>query len=430
MAFKYLAQNSPMYKSSQGNNTVDKLIYGEEVEVLDQKENGRTKVRFRSKAGWIKSQHLSSDPALEIYFIDVGQGDSTFLVTPGRKKILVDGGENDRALRFLAWKYRLEDPAAQQVTIDLLVLTHADEDHIKGLVHVISHPKIKIKKIIHSGLATFKAGIFAEKLGDISTVNGAKYLVTSHNHLDELDDAKLATNFFKWKQAITEDGDDIDYTAVNSSTGFIDIGDPKITIEVVGPKLDALPGSTSAYRWFDDHSHTINGHSVVLRVVCGDVAILLAGDLNTDGEDHLLQDPQTATKMDAHVLKAPHHGSHEFSRKWLDAVNPQISVISSGDDTDHGHPRAVFLGAMGNSSRQPAYIFSTEIAANFVKMEEELGRGTSDDSGQPLREMYKRRLHGMINVRTNGKTLYAARRVASSYMWEYYVIDKPAARSK
>jgi competence protein ComEC len=316
------------------------------------------------------------------------------------------------------------------VTIDLLVLTHADEDHIGGLVHVISHPKIKIKKIVHSGLATFKAGIFDERLGNTLTVNGTRYLVTRHNHLDELDNEKLAANFRKWKQAIIDDGNDIGYSAVNSTTGMIDTGDPKVTIEVVGPKLDMLSGGVPAYRWFGDHSHTINGHSVVLRVACGEVSILLAGDLNTDGEDHLLQDPQTAAKMDAHVLKAPHHGSHEFSRKWLDAVNPQISVISSGDDTDHGHPRAVFLGAMGNSSRQPAYIFSTEIAANFVKMEEKLGRGTSDDSGQPLREMYKRRLHGMINVRTNGKTLYAARRVASSYMWEYYVIDKPAGRSK
>lgn len=134
--------------------------------------------------------------------------------------------------------------------------------------------------------------------------------------------------------------------------------------------------------------------------------------------------------MDAHVLKASHHGSHDFSRRWLDAVNPQISVISSGDDTDHGHPRAVFLGAIGNSSRQPAYIFSTEIAANFVKLERELGREADGGDEPTLREMYKRRLHGMINVRTNGKTLYAARRVASSYMWEYYVIDNPAARSK
>lgn len=249
MALKYLARNSPLYKNSQDGGTADKLIYGEEVETLGPKENGRTKVRFRSKTGWIKSQHLSNDPVLEIYFIDVGQGDSTFIVTPGRKKILVDGGENDRALRFLAWKYRLEDPGAQQVTIDLLVLTHADEDHIKGLVHVISHPKIRIRSIIHSGLATFKSGVFDERLGNTSTVNGTRYLVTRHNRLDELDENKLASNFRKWKQAIMDDGDDIDYRAVNSSAGFVDVGDPDVTIKVAGPKLDTLPGNVQAYRW-------------------------------------------------------------------------------------------------------------------------------------------------------------------------------------
>src|SRR6185503_7268282 len=148
------------------------------------------------------------------------------------------------------------------------------------------------------------------------------------------------------------------------------VGDPNITIEVLGPRteLTALV-NRKMYRWFGDHAHTINGHSVVLKLSYKNISLLLAGDLNEIGEEHLLEDQSLAKKMDANVLKAPHHGSHEFSRRWLDAVNPQISTISSGDDTDHGHPRAVFIGAMGNASRQPAYIFSTEIAANFVRLE-------------------------------------------------------------
>ena len=64
-----------------------------------------------------------------MYFIDVGTGDSAIVVTPGRKKILIDGGLNKRALGFLAWKYRLDKP--NNLVIDLLVLTHADDDHIK-----------------------------------------------------------------------------------------------------------------------------------------------------------------------------------------------------------------------------------------------------------------------------------------------------------
>jgi phosphoribosyl 1,2-cyclic phosphodiesterase len=66
-----------------------------------------------------------------MYSIDVGQGDATFIVTPNRKKILIDGGLNRRALGFLIWRYRLDKPE-NSVDIDLMVLTHADSDHLKG----------------------------------------------------------------------------------------------------------------------------------------------------------------------------------------------------------------------------------------------------------------------------------------------------------
>ena len=82
------------------------LIFGDEVDSTGIEANGRFKVSFRSREGWIKKSQLGNNAALEAYFIDVGQGDSTFIVTPTRKKILVDGGLNDQALRFLAWKYR------------------------------------------------------------------------------------------------------------------------------------------------------------------------------------------------------------------------------------------------------------------------------------------------------------------------------------
>ena len=60
-----------------------------------------------------------------MYFLDVGQGDAAFVVTPNNTKILVDGGLRDRALGFLIWKYRLDLPNTA-VTIDHLFLSHAD----------------------------------------------------------------------------------------------------------------------------------------------------------------------------------------------------------------------------------------------------------------------------------------------------------------
>jgi competence protein ComEC len=449
MVLKYLPRSSPLYEASTGKKIVDKLIYGEQVDTIGESINGRSPVKFRRRSGWINESDLSAKSILELYFIDVGQGDSTFIVTPKRKKILVDGGLNERASHFLAWKYYLNEPDSEPITIDLLVLTHADEDHINGLIPVISHPKIRVERIVHSGLATFKKGAFKERLGDLSMDpnTNKKYVITCHDQISELDDEnKLSDGYLKWKKAILADGI-TDYHAINSDTGEINIDDPNITLEVLGPRTEIIEGK-KAYRWFDAHGYTINAHSVVLRLGFKSIHILLAGDLNRDGEDYLLQDRNLAKKMDANVLKAPHHGSHDFSRHWLDLVNPQISIISSGDDVDHGHPRAIFIGAIGNASRQPAYVFSTEIAANFIQMQKKYEKGIGVAEEERLRaastathigasstqsterELFKRRLHGMINIRTDGNILFAARRVASSYMWEYYNIDKPAIRSK
>ena len=290
--------------SGSGFDTI--MIYGDEVEILNLEQNNRSKVRFRQKAGWVDKEDLMEDPVLEIYFIDVGQGDSTFIVTPGRKRILIDGGTDDRAFRFLSWKYRLDQVNEMSpITIDLLVLTHADEDHIGGLIEVISSPKIKVKRIIHSGLAIYQEGVFDERLGNIVEYNGQKFLSTNHNTLAELgDDDSLSGNFLRWKKAILADGN-LEYESVNSNSGNINVGDPDIQIEVLGPKVSILDSSNPGlFVWFGDHSHSINGHSVVLRVTYKNVKVLLAGDLNTDGEKHLLQDEELRVRMDANILKA------------------------------------------------------------------------------------------------------------------------------
>lgn len=218
MTIKYISvKTSRLYESATSNSVNTVLIYGEEVDTLGSPQNGRIQVRFRGVTGWIDVDHLTADPSLEIYFIDVGQGDSTFIVTPERKKILVDGGVSTGAFRFLAWKYRLYE-SFSPVTIDLLVMTHADEDHIGGLIPIISHPKIKIKKIIHSGLAVFKEGQFNERLRELKTQNGKKYLITNHDTLDELEDSALSDVFLDWKNAIVDEGG-IDYHAVDPTSG-------------------------------------------------------------------------------------------------------------------------------------------------------------------------------------------------------------------
>jgi hypothetical protein len=170
--------------------------------------------------------------------------------------------------------------------------------------------------------------------------------------------------------------------------------DEAITVEVLGPipvtvngvaglrflgtPVEGLPAS------IDDEaretrftglsaSHTINGHSIVLRLKYGRFRFLFAGDLNAEAEldltrAHLAQD----LDLTAEVLKAPHHGSADFSWRFLRAVSPVISVVSAGDENarkEYIHPRATLIGALGKQARpgiEEPLIFVTEMVAFFA----------------------------------------------------------------
>ncbi len=111
-----------------------------------------------------------------------------------------------------------------------------------------------------------------------------------------------------------------------------------------------------------------------------------------------------------------------------------LSVVSSGDSPDHGHPRAVFLGALGLAGRgEEPLVFSTEIARTFSDIGEpdpaesnpqdvrfhDLRFATSAENAE-ARRRFKLILPGIINVRTNGREIYAFRRVQTGYQWESY----------
>ena len=135
-----------------------------------------------------------------MYFLDIGQGDAAFVVTPNGTKLLVDGGLRDRALGFLIWKYRLDDPA-NTVTIDHLFLSHADSDHVEGLIPLLGHPRINVMNIYHNGIGVFDSG-FDEGIGDV--VNDR--LVTLHDTLNDLNSLDLARGpndtFGEWIDAV------------------------------------------------------------------------------------------------------------------------------------------------------------------------------------------------------------------------------------
>jgi hypothetical protein len=135
--------------------------------------------------------------------------------------------------------------------------------------------------------------------------------------------------------------------------------------------------------------------------------------------------------LQAHVFKANHHGSKDFSINFLNAVKPWVTVVSSGDFPDYGHPRACLLGSLGHYAPpkiEKPLLFSTEIAATFKKIPE-------SQLGEKGHNIYEKSIHGLIHVRTDGNWLAAGRvygrtrkktrkdRPRSLWKWEAYAFN-------
>ena len=425
MAIRFINDKTERFYflDDEGHRKSYNLIFGDEVNTLTTPAPSGASwqsVSYRGRTGEIKNPRLSSKRALEMYFLDVGQGDAAFVVTPNDSKILIDGGLKNRALGFLIWKYRLDRPNTR-VTLDYLILSHADADHVQGLIPILNHPRIEVKNILHNGIGIYKSGLDTP-LGNISDDR----LTTLHSTTADLDGATLHDDFKKWIDAVKDSG--AEYHAVDTRTGILNIGDPDIKVEILGPRRDS---NGTSLKWLGDKSHTINGHSLVFRMTYDYVRTFFSGDLNTKGSKNLLTAPNAALGFNAHIFKAPHHGSHDFHPPMFEAINPMITVVSSGDNPDHGHPRANFLGAIGQAARgDEPLLFSTEIAATFVDVGEQ---ATNDDAtptneldfstsaaNTAVRRQFKKALSGIINLRSDGKKIYAARRVMTGYQWESY----------
>ena len=94
---------------------------------------------------WLAVRDLSQARGLEVTFFDVGQGDSIFIETPERYQILIDGGPGEKVIEKLAKEMPFWDR-----TIDLIILTHPEHDHISGLIEVLK--RYKVENILWTGV--------------------------------------------------------------------------------------------------------------------------------------------------------------------------------------------------------------------------------------------------------------------------------------
>ncbi|NLD43543.1 MAG: DUF4131 domain-containing protein [Chloroflexi bacterium] len=225
------------------------------------------------------------DGRTHVTFLDVGQGDAVLIRSPGGRTVLVDGGPDPtvllarlgRALPF--W----------QRSIDVVVATHADADHLTGLLAVLERYEV--------GAAVQPPGLEG---GDLVR---------------------------RWDALLAERG----IPRVTAWRGWrAALGDGQ-TLEALHPDAGAraLPGED------------LNPYSLVLRVEAEGQAVLLTADIDADAERRLLA---TRLPLGAAVLKVAHHGAGgATSEAFLSAVRPAAAIISVGSDNTFGHPAPAAL---------------------------------------------------------------------------------------
>lgn len=221
---------------------------------------------------------------LEVYFLDVGEGDSTFIRTYSGKTILIDGGGStnptikSKVGESVLIPFLLD---AGVNTIDVVIATHGHTDHIQGLLPVIEQ---------------FMVG---------------RLVIPSIKDEKEFKQLLEVANARKVK-------------VVRCSKGDIIRPDKKTTLEVLHPPPNYYPENLS-----------LNNTSIVLKLLYKETEVLFTGDAEIAIEELLTEDNML---LDADVLKVAHHGSDTSTSKgFLKLVKPKAAVVSVGKN-NFGHP--------------------------------------------------------------------------------------------
>jgi competence protein ComEC len=224
---------------------------------------------------------------LTVAFLDVGQGDAVFIETPDGKQILIDGGPNNSVLRQLTKVMPFYDRS-----IDMIILTHPDKDHLEGLVSVLENYEIDF--VLESGVNS-DSNEYTEFEKIVSEKNIKKVLARQGMNIPLCKNEKNCQNYF----------------------------------EILFPVGDVSEFET-------------NTASVVLKLVYGKNSFLFTGDSPQAIEKYLAE--SFGKELDIDVLKLGHHGSKtSTSDIFLGFTNPEYVVASVGKNNSYGHPHKEIL---------------------------------------------------------------------------------------
>lgn len=255
------------------------------------------------------------DNYTHVIFCDVGQADAT-LITHGFVQVLVDGGRNEVALSCLGEHMPFWDR-----TLEAIVVTHADEDHIGGLATIMERYRSRL--------------IFSTKFGkDTETFFKLRSAV-----LNELEHgAELKEPILGQQIRITQD------TSLRIlPPSYLDLS-PEVAGGMIKNAFDPNLSENTLLDVAEGHQEIVKSYndlSIALFIEVKKVKMLLTGDLEQLGEQALL-DKGLITKTS--ILKVGHHGSNSSTiQAFLETVRPEISIVSSGKNNKFGHPHSEIL---------------------------------------------------------------------------------------
>ncbi len=199
------------------------FIWGDRVRVL-QTDGDAKKISGRGGTNWVNNRHLGGEPLLEVYVIDVGQGDGLLVVTPEGHHVMVDGGNirknqqgGKNAADFVDWKFARDyvsfedrdDDDKTKIRLDAIIASHNDLDHFGGLWDLIDHDEknlveldaggVTVEAIYHAGLSWWFNGRTpsGKTKRTLGPVNGGSYTKLLSNRSSALAaTAKLASPDF------------------------------------------------------------------------------------------------------------------------------------------------------------------------------------------------------------------------------------------
>jgi len=238
-----------------------------------------------------------------VHFLDVGQGDAVLIQTPEGKNLLLDGGERGAGGTVIAYLRQ------QGVTaLDLVIASHPHEDHIGGLLEVLT--AFPVKTLLDSGYVLGTPT--QERLLELVRERGVRYRL--------------------------------------GRAGNVIRAGP-CTLEVLAPEEPLL----------HDTESDANNNSLVLRLIYGQTAFLFTGDLEEAGRQRLLRHGR---EVRSQVLKVAHHGSRNGTdEKFVAAVQPQVAIISCGANNSYGHPHREALRALRLAQ---VHVYTTRDNGNIV----------------------------------------------------------------